>query len=462
MAFEMRMPQLGDEMVEGIISRWLKQQGDAVQKGEPIVEVETEKVIVEVEAEADGVIVEIAAREQDVVPVGGLICLIGEAGEVAEAPSAPAAEPPAAPPAEPEPPPAPKQTDLPAAGSPPRAQPQARPQVTPQVPLAAAAFPPAPGGGGAASNVVPLVQPAAAVAGSGAQVEATPLARRIAEELEIDLAAVKGSGIGGKIVKTDLQPYLDNLAIQPSSPQPEAAAPLARVPSIPVPEGAVEVPHTPLRRAVARRMARSKAEIPHFYMTAEVDVTEMLQLRRRLNEKAAEPKVTVNDVMIKAAALTLARVPDFNTSFTEAAILRHEAIHVAFAVAIEGGLVTPVVRDCQLKSVGRIAADTAELVERAKDRKLRPEELEGGTFTISNMGMYDVVEFAAIINPPQVGILAVARPVEMPVVDGGRMVVRSRMRVTISADHRAVDGVTAAAFLREFKGILEDPMRLML
>jgi pyruvate dehydrogenase E2 component (dihydrolipoamide acetyltransferase) len=438
MAVELRLPKLSDEMMEGTVSRWLKQPGEEVKKGEPVVEIETEKVIVEVEAQSDGVLLEILAREQEVVPVEGLLCLIGAAGEAgpADRPGQPRARAKAAPVEA-----APDFATLEERAEQPRAARPAR---------------------AAGSNVVPLVQPVAAEGAAGGP-PATPLARRIAAELGIDLARIQGSGIGGKIVKTDLQPHLTAAATRPMAGLPAAEEPWP-LPSSSRGEaeaGFVELPHTPLRRTLARRMAESKQRIPHFYMTAEVDMTEALALRQRLND-ASERRITVNDLMIKAAALALGKVPEVNAAFTEQAVRRFTEAHIGFAVAIDGGLVTPVVRDCHVKSLGRIAADAAELIERAKARKLQPRELEGGTFTLSNMGMFDVVEFAAIINPPQVAILAVARPQEKPVVVEGRVVVRSRLQATLSADHRALDGVTAAAFLREFKAVVEEPMRLML
>jgi len=226
--------------------------------------------------------------------------------------------------------------------------------------------------------------------------------------------------------------------------------------------GYEDVPHSTLRRTIARRMSEAKGAIPHFYMTVEVDVTDALGLRERLNAALEDGRVSVNDLMIKATAQALERVPNVNATYAEGALRRFAGVHIGFATAIEEGLVTPVVRDCQLKSIGRIARETAALIEKARNRALAAEDLQGGTFTISNLGMTEVVEFSAIINPPQVGILAIAKPVERPVADRGRVVLRSLLRATLSADHRAVDGITGAEFLKAFKDVLEHPERLML
>lgn len=443
MALEVRLPKLSDEMTEATISRWLKAVGDSVDKGEPLVEVETEKVIVEVEAPRAGFIVEIRAEEQDVVPVDAVICLIGEAGEVVQPSSAaPGAE---------------DQRAAAGASTPP------------------ASVPPSAQG----SNVVQMIQrtpPAGpARASPAAAMGASPLARRVADGLGIDLAGVQGSGIGGKIVMADLQPFVDAMSGPPSdastqSAPVEGAEATRPVPPPPSPAGVAatgpseyeEAPLSGLRRTIARRMAEAKATIPHFYMTAEIDVSDALALRERLNQSFEEGRISVNDLMIKGTALALERVPSLNATYSDTGLRRYAGVHIGIATAIDDGLVTPVVRDCHLKSIGRIARETAELIEKARRRELSQADLQGGTFTISNLGMYPVAEFAAIINPPQVGILAIARPVERPTGDNGRIVLRRLLKATLSADHRAVDGVTGAKFLEAFREVLEQPERLML
>ena len=427
MAKEVRLPKFSDEMTEGAVSRWLKAVGDTVEEGEPIVEVETEKVIVEVEAPHGGVLVEIVAQEHERVPVDGVLCRIGKASEVKGGQT--------------------KDTRATGAG----------------LELATAPLAPRPGQSpppAAASNVVSMPQRSHPAPGIGS---ATPLARRVAESLGIDLSALAGSGAGGKIVMADLQPYVNAAESGGTVTAPPRLGDASARPTVadPPPDTARQT-HGPLRRTVARRMAESKAAIPHFYMTAEVDVTQALALRERLNRSGTDVRITVNDLMIKAAALALEAVPALNAEFTDDAPRRFPEIHIGFATAIDEGLFTPVVRDCHLKSIGRIARETKELIASARARRLSAGEMQGATFTLSNLGMYPVLEFSAIINPPQVGILAIARPVERPVADRGRVVFRQLMNATLSADHRAVDGVTGAEFLRAFKDVLESPERLML
>ena len=433
MAVELTMPRFSDEMKEGTVSRWLKAPGDAVAKGEPVVEVETEKVIVEVEASAAGVIVEIVAQEHAVVPVGGLLCRIGAAGEaavsrVASAPAKASAK------------------QAPAASAPRRA-------AASVVPLAA-------------RNPAPVSPPASAPAQTatlpgrgGAAI--SPLARRVAAELGLDLAGIAGTGAGGKIILSDLQAHLPAGHGLPAIVPPPAAPAGDPAPAGAAAGATAEVPHSALRRAIARRMTESKQTIPHFYVTAEVDVTDLLRERERLNRALPAQKVTVNDLFIKAAALALERVPELNATWSDDAVRRHGQAHIGFAAAIEDGLVTPVVRDCFGKSLGRIAREARELTVRAKARTLAAQELAGGTFTVSNLGMFDVLEFAAIINPPQVAILAVAQPRQKPVALKGRLVIRSRVNLTISCDHRALDGVTAARFLKALQESLETPEQVI-
>jgi pyruvate dehydrogenase E2 component (dihydrolipoamide acetyltransferase) len=444
MAVEVRLPRLSDEMAEATISRWLKEVGESVDQGEPIVEVETDKVIVEVEAPRAGILLEIVAAEQEVVPVDGLLCRIGQPGE-RPAPHHPTRRP-----------------------APEAAAPSGSNVVS---------MPPRPAAQEAAPAATPAVRVATTRGGPAAPVAASPLARRVAEELGIDLTGVPGTGIGGKVVMADLQPYLPAGPAAASS-APAATAPARAAAAAPLqarpaatrqapagrPGGTVdeEVPHSSLRRTIARRMSEAKPGIPHFYLTAEVDVTDLLAMRERLNAAQQELHVSVTDFLIRVAALALQRVPALNATYTEDAVRRSAAVHIGIATAIDDGLVTPVLRDCHAKSVGQIAREARVLVERARARKLAAEDLQGGTFTISNLGMYEVVEFSAIINPPQVGILAVARPQQQPVARDGQVVLRTLLRVTLSADHRAVDGVTGAEFLQAFKHTLEHPEQLVL
>ena len=448
MATELRLPRMSDEMQEGTVSRWLKQEGDAVAKGDPLVEVETEKVIVEVEATISGVLLEIVAREQEIVPVDGVLCLIGKQGEKPRAARSSLE----------------KQPGQPASNE------AARPAASNVVPLVQTS-PPAV----AQSAVAQSVHETAAVADA----VVTPLARRVARELGIDLAEVQGSGIGGKIIMSDLQPYMAGGKPEAADPAVRRNPPAARLTALPTRSPVAQpvpgptalsaqgptytdVPHSPMRGTVARRMAESKAGIPHFYMTIEIDMAACLAKRDQLNEKMSGGRISMNDVMVKAAAAALMKVPELNAEYTQGAVRRYAVAHIGFAVAIDEGLVTPVLRDCHAKGIGTIARESAQLIEKAKSRALRPEDMQGGTFTISNLGMHEVVEFSAIINPPQVGILAIARPVERPVVKNGWVVISPRLNATLSADHRAVDGVTGAAFLTAFKTVLEDPEQMLL
>lgn len=438
MATELRLPRVSEEMQEGTVSRWLKQEGDAVAKGEPLVEVETEKVIVEVEATTGGVLLQIVAHEQQVVPVDGVLCLIGKASEMPKA-AKPTGK---------------KQS----------------PQGSNVVPLVPVSSP------SASQPDSPSTLPAQAAQGEAVpQAVITPLARRVALELGIDLGRIKGSGIGGKIIMFDLQPFM---ASGPNSTaggsQAVASAEEAlRAPAVqsfpspstsPPPEAATfqDLPHSAMRGTVARRMAESKAHIPHFYMTVEIDMAACLAWRDQLNKNFAEGRISLNDVFLKAAAKALMRVPELNAEFRDGAVRRYGEAHIGFAVALDEGLVTPVLRNIQAKGIAAIARESAALIERAKTRALKAGEMQGGTFTISNLGMHDIVEFSAIINPPQVGILAIARPVERAVVKNGWVVASPRLNATLSADHRAVDGVGGAAFLAAFKEGLEDPETLLL
>ena len=464
MALEVRLPRFSEEMKEGTVTRWLKAVGDSVAPGEAIAEVETEKVIVEVVAPQAGVLLEILAGEQTVVPVAGLLCRIGERGELgAVQPGSGRAA-------------APSQAHGGSAGS-------AAQRATPatQAARTIVAVPPPARGAGAAAKSGALA--------SGAAL--SPLARRVALDLGLDVTHVRGTGTGGKIVMADLQPFLvaaprrptgsrslpaviparsERLREEPAEPperlREEPGEPPERLreepaePAAPSPD-IVEEPYSPLRRAVARRMAESKAAIPHFYMTAEVDATDLLALRARLDRKLPEPRPTLNDYLLKAAALALKAVPELNSEYTAEALRRHTAVHLGFAVATDEGLFSPVVRDCHVKSLGAIAEDTRVLILRAKSRSLTYQDLQGGTFTVSNLGMYGVSEFAAIVNPPQVAILAVARPRERALPCNGRMVLRSLLNVTVSADHRALDGVTVARFLQALREAIELPERLL-
>ncbi len=425
MATKVTMPQMGFDMTEGKVARWLKKVGDPVKQGEAVVEIETDKVNIESEAQGNGVLREILVGDGTTVPVGTMIAIIGapdedlsaikaEAGLVA----APAAEKPAAP---------------------------ARP-----IDAERAAAP---------VGVTPVAE------GNG-RIKASPLARRIAREKGINLAQLAGTGPGGRIVKRDVETATPALAAAPVVfAQPiVAAAPAVAQPGILGPSllKAEEITPTKLRQTIAKRMVASKQTVPHFYVTSEIDLAEAMALRSKLNALLDEAgKISVNDMVLKAAALALTRFPGINASFGENVIVRHGTVNMGIAVALEQGLITVVVADADRKPLAQIAREARDIVNRVKNGKARPEEMQGSTFTVSNLGMFDVEEFVAIINPPEAAILAVGSVRDVPVVKNGQVVPGKLMKVTISADHRVTDGAEAAKFLQEVKKNLEEPLRLL-
>jgi pyruvate dehydrogenase E2 component (dihydrolipoamide acetyltransferase) len=436
------MPKLGFDMREAVLSSWLKQEGEQVEKGEIVAEIESDKATLELESQASGVLLKQLAANGDVVPVGGNLAIVGEAGEdisgMGEDGAAPQTE------ARPEP----KGT---------RQEP--RDEIEQETEAA---------GEGREELETEEGQPAVAEA-DGEQfpggARATPVARRIAREHEIDLRQVKGSGADGRIRKTDVESYLEG---RPEEPEPGEAPPAREVPVadfIPAPTGreSEEVPASRLRQAIGRRMVESKTAAPHFYVTTEVDMEPALALRKQINALLPEDqKVSVNDLIVKAAALVLRDFPNLNASFGGDKIVQHRQINVATAVAVEGGLLTVVQQNTDNSTLSKIANDNRTMIARAREGKIRPEDVENSTFTVSNLGAYDVDHFVAIINPPEAAILAVGTARQMPVVVDGELRVGTRMKATISADHRVTDGAEAARFLQQFKTLMEEPMRLLI
>lgn len=401
MATAVKLPRLGQGMESGTIVRWLKEEGDRVEKGEPLYEVDTEKVTQEVEAEASGVLLTIAVREGE-VPVGAVLAFIGEPGEEIPTPE------PAAP-----------------GGEGARREETAPPAEAAAV-MSVAAPPPAP------------------VGAPGGRIKASPLARRIARERGIDLASLTGTGPEGRIVAEDVE----RAAAAPAVP---AAPPVA------VPPAEVErLPLTGVRRTIARRLTEAW-RIPVFQLAASVDMGRAIGLIERRRALEPDLHLTVTDVLVKACAVALMRHREVNVQFTDEALLRFPSAHVGIAVATPQGLVVPVVHDAERRTLAEIAAARADLVERARAGRLRREDVEGGTFSISNLGMHGVERFTAVLNPPQAAILAVGRIVEQPVARAGEVVVRPIMTMTATFDHRAVDGAPAAAFLETVKALLEEP-----
>ena len=431
------MPALSPTMTEGNLARWLKKEGDPVRPGEVIAEIETDKATMEVEAVDEGVIgkILVPAGTEGVKVNTPIALLLGE-GEDASALEAPPATAPAA-------------AAAPAEGD---------GEVKPAAPAPApAAAPPA----------VP------AAAASEGRIFASPLARRMAAQAGLDLRAIKGTGPGGRIVKADIEaalaaarPAVAPTAMPAPPPVPAPTASTLAAPPAPLvpPPGVAfdEIPLNNMRKTIARRLSEAKATIPHFYLTIDVGLDALLDLRAKLNARPnVDYKLSVNDFVIKAVALALKKVPDCNASFAGDKILRWRDVDVAVAVAIEGGLITPVVRKADQKTLSVISAEMKDLAARARAGKLKPEEFQGGGFTISNLGMYGIREFAAIINPPQACILAVGAAEKRPVVEGEAIVARTLMTVTLSTDHRVVDGALGAEFLQAFKALIEDPMGLL-
>jgi pyruvate dehydrogenase E2 component (dihydrolipoamide acetyltransferase) len=422
MAIKVTMPQMGFDMTEGKVARWLKQVGDPVKQGEAVVEIETDKVNIESEAQGNGVLREILVGDGTTVPVGALIGIIAAVDE-----------------------------DLTA--------------IKAEAGLVAASAAEKP-----AASIQPIVEtaaPTAAVATEGnGRIKASPLAKRIAKEKGVSLAQLTGTGPGGRIVKRDVETFTPAIAATPVTfAQPiVATAPAVAQPGILGPSvlKAEEVTPTKLRQTIAKRMVASKQTVPHFYVTSEIEMSEAMALRSKLNALVDEAgKISVNDMVLKAAANALTHFPGINASFGENVIVRHGTVNMGIAVALEQGLITVVVADADRKPLAQIAREAKDIVNRAKNGKARPEEMQGSTFTVSNLGMFDVAEFVAIINPPEAAILAVGSVRDVPVVKDGQVVAGKTMKVTISADHRVTDGAEAARFLQEVKRNLEEPLRLL-
>jgi pyruvate dehydrogenase E2 component (dihydrolipoamide acetyltransferase) len=436
------MPKLSEAMETGKLLRWLKQEGDRISGGDIIAEIETDKADIELEAFGSGVLRKLLATPGTAVPVGGLIAVIAEPDEdisavVGGAPSQPASAP-AAVPARPA---------APAAPAPSPVAPVPSPVAAP-TPIAA-----------------PAVATSTAVLPPG-RLRVSPLARKLAQRASIDLAGVTGTGPGGRIIQRDIEAFVATrppaAAGRPAVGTPAVAAVAAVAPAVArTGPDTEDVALSSIRAAIARQMVQSKAPVPHFYITTEIAMERAAALRDELQALPGAPKVTFTDVIVRACAVTLQKHPGVNASFTGDAIRRYRAAHIGIAVAVEDGLITPVLRDCDRKPLFQIATETRDLVERTRARKLRQQELSGATFSVSNLGMFPVDEFVAIINPPEGAILAVGAIVAKPVVVDGQLAVGKRMRVTLSADHRVMDGAMGARFLADLKAALEAPLSLL-
>ncbi len=441
MATNILMPALSPTMTEGTLARWLKAEGDTIKAGDVIAEIETDKATMEVEAVDEGVLGKILVADgTQGVAVNAPIAVLVAKGEAvpASAAPAPAAPAPAAP--------------APAAPAPAAATPA--PAAAPATAPPAATAPAARGNGQDAS---------------GGRQFVSPLARRMAQQAGLDLAGLAGSGPHGRIVKADIEAALRSPSGAPAAAPAPATAPAARAPA---PAPVITAPHrlvpnSTMRKVIARRLTEAKRDIPHFYVSMDIEIDALLKLREDLNARSPKDgpgafRLSVNDLIIKAAAVTLRRIPKVNASYTEDNVILYDDVDISVAVSIPDGLITPIVRQADRKGLAAISTEMKDLAARAKTGKLKPEEFQGGGFSISNMGMYGVSDFAAVINPPQAAILAVAAGQQRPVVKNGALAIATVMTCTLSVDHRVVDGALGAEWLAAFKAVVEDPMSLML
>jgi len=419
MASKVIMPKLSPTMEEGQIARWLKKEGDKVSMGEPLAEIDTDKATMEMQALANGVLRKILINEGESAPLGQLIAVIGEPNEdiasvLAEAPApAPAKKEP-----EPKKPEPAKAEEPPPPPSPPPPTPRAATDNGQQ----------------------------GRIADSGRMI-VSPLAARMAADSGLDLRSIQGSGPGGRIVKRDIEQALT---------QPKSAPAVTGTAS-----GYRDEPATQIRQTIAKRLVTSIGPVPHFFLTIDIDMDRAAEMRESVKALDPDLKISVNDIIIKCAAAALIQHPQVNASFQEKFIRYYEHADIGVAVAIEDGLITPVIRGADQKSLSQIATEVRELAERARSKKLKPEEYTGATFSISNLGMFGIDEFTAVINPPEGAILAIGAMTPKPAVRDNQVVVKQMMRVTMSCDHRVIDGATGAKFLQTFKKIMENPLYLV-
>ncbi len=425
MATNVYMEALSPTMEEGRVVKWHKRDGDPVKAGETLAEVETDKAVMDLVARADGELRQVAAAEGQTVAVGSVVAVIVSPAEAVGA--APAAAAPATPSGSGE-----RETGNVAT-------------VTAPAPVAVSPLP-------------------VAAAADATRVKASPLARRMAKEAGVDLKLLTGSGPGGRVVKKDLERAPSPAASAGPTAAAAATFPVSRFP-FPERTGAAydDVPLTQIRKTIAKRLATSLGPIPHFFLTTEVDMERASEAREALNQQLGDQgKVSFNDIIIKATAHALTKHPACNAWFQDDHIRYWHEVHMGMAVAVADGLITPVIRNAELKALAEIGREAKELAERARNRRLQPNEYTGATFSVSNLGMFDIDQFTAVINPPEAGIIAVGSIVQKPVVVEGQLTARRRMRITMSCDHRVIDGATGAAFLRTLKQMLENPLAMLL
>jgi pyruvate dehydrogenase E2 component (dihydrolipoamide acetyltransferase) len=435
---EVVMPRLSDTMEEGELSRWLKQEGDEVHKGDVLAEIETDKATMDLEAFDDGVLEKHLVAEGAQVPIGAPLAIIGDGSGVAKATDAEATDTEA--------------TDAEATDT--EDEPEDEPGTAPAA---------------AESSAPPRPAPAAGHA-TPAELRTSPLARRVAREHQIDIASLTGSGPGGRIVRADVEDAVAARAAEPG-PDGKAAAEGATPPPAHSPTATVdhrrsddvdEIPLSNIRRITARRLTESQS-VPHFFLTSVVDVERLLALRAEINGRleAVGIKISVNDLLVRACAVTLRAHPEVNASWGEDTILRHHRINIGIAVSLDDGLIVPVVFDADRKSLSEIGTEARALAERARAGRLKPNEFSGGTFTISNLGMFGIDQFTAVINPPEAAILAVGAARDEPVLREGGLVNVPHLKITLTVDHRVLDGASGAAFMRDLTAILEEPLRIV-
>ena len=418
MAEVIYMPKLSDTMLEGVVAEWTKKVGDTVKNGEVLAEIETDKATMEFESFYDGVLLYIGVEKGKAAPVNAILAIIGEKGEDISA--------------------------LIAGGNTPE------PETEKAEPVSAA---PTPAPVVKETTPVAPISPAVAstpVANAGDRVFASPLAKKIAEEKGIDIHAVAGTGEAGRIVKRDVDHYIPYTPAQRTF----SAAPAGT-------ESFVDETVSQMRKTIARRLAESKFTAPHFYLTLDIDMENAIKARKSMNQVDGV-KVSFNDMVVKAVAMALKLNPNVNSSWLGDVIRRNHHVHIGVAVAVEDGLLVPVVRFADTKGLTQIGAEVKEFAQKAKDKKLQPSDWEGNTFTISNLGMFGIESFTAIVNPPDSCILAIGGIKEVPVVKNGQVVPGNVMKVTLSCDHRVVDGATGSAFLQTFKGFMENPVNMLL
>ena len=452
MATKVIMPKLSPTMEEGQLSRWLKKEGDKVSMGEPLAEIDTDKATMEMQALGNGVLRKILIQDGESAPLGQLIAIIGEpdedisslVGQTETKEPTKAAETDKAPTPEESETAPPTKPDVKA-----KPEDEAKAETTPATKTSA-------------DEKGAKIASAEIAGGNGSQkarLIVSPLAARMAAESGIDLRSVTGSGPGGRIIKRDVEGLVEGKSAASTedgerdvAPQPQSAAEPSTYRDVPVSE---------MRRTIAKRLVTSLGPIPHFFLTTEIEMDRAAEMRASINALDPELKVSVNDIVIKVAATALRQHPQVNASFQDKVVRYYEHADIGVAVAIEDGLITPIVRSADQKSLGQIAAEVRDLAGRARNRKLRPEEFLGATFSISNLGMFGIDEFTAVINPPEGAILAIGAMAPKPVVRENEIVIRQMMRVTMSCDHRVIDGATGAKFLQTFKKILENPLFLV-